>query len=137
MRSEHVASDKTVPDKMRIDKWLWCARFYKTRSLATQAVEGGKVRLNQDRVKPAKDISPGDRLSIQIGEFTWHIEILGLSPQRSAAPIAQALYREDEASVARRQLQIAEHKAAINPDAPMRGRPTKRARRQIRRFIET
>ena len=137
MRPEIAASDKTPSAKMRIDKWLWCAHFYKTRSLATQAVEGGKVRLNQERVKPAKDITPGDRLSIQIGEFTWQIEILGLSLQRSAAPIAQALYREDEASLARRVQQIAEHKAAINPDAPPRGRPTKRNRRQIRRFIET
>lgn len=136
MRPEICASDKTLPTKMRIDKWLWCARFYKTRSLATQAVEGGKVRLNQERVKPAKDITAGDRLAIQIGEFTWQIEILGLSLQRSAAPMAQTLYREDEASVLRRMEQIAEHKAAINPDAPPRGRPTKRNRRQIRRFIE-
>ena len=79
---------------------------------------------------------PGDRLSIQIGEYTWQIEILGLSLQRSATPIAQALYREDEESLQRRQQQIVEHKAAINPDAQIRGRPTKRARRQIRRFME-
>ena len=90
MRSEPTPSSKTLPTKMRIDKWLWCARFYKTRSLATQAVDGGKVRLNQERVKPAHDITPGDQLSIQIGEFTWQIEVLGLSLQRSAAPIAQA-----------------------------------------------
>ena len=136
MRSEKNPVDKAPPAKMRIDKWLWCARFYKTRSLATQAVEGGKVRVNQERVKPAKDLMPGDRLSIQIGEYTWQIEILGLSLQRSAAPLAQALYREDEESLLRRQQQIVEHKAAINPDAQIRGRPTKRARRQIRRFME-
>ena len=137
MRSESTPSSKTLPTKMRIDKWLWCARFYKTRSLATQAVDGGKVRLNQERVKPAHDIAPGDQLSIQIGEFTWQIEVLGLSLQRSAAPIAQALYREDALSLARRQQQIIEHKAAMNPDAPLKGRPTKRDRRQIRRFMET
>lgn len=137
MRSEPTPSSKTLPTKMRIDKWLWCARFYKTRSLATQAVDGGKVRLNQERVKPAHDITPGDQLSIQIGEFTWQIEVLGLSLQRSAAPIAQALYREDALSLARRQQQIIEHKAAINPDTPLKGRPTKRDRRQIRRFMET
>ena len=115
---------KPKPEKMRIDKWLWCARFYKTRSLATQAVEGGKVRLNEARVKPARDITRGDRLSIQIGEFIWQIEIWGLSLQRSAAPIAQTLYREDAVSLARRQQQIVEHKAAINPDAQIKGRPT-------------
>ena len=137
MRSEPTPPSKTLPTKMRIDKWLWCARFYKTRSLATQAVDGGKVRLNQERVKPSHDIAPGDQLAIQIGEFTWQIEVLGLSLQRSAAPIAQALYCEDALSLARRQQQIIEHKAAINPDAPLKGRPTKRDRRQIRRFMET
>lgn len=127
---------KTPPEKMRIDKWLWCARFYKTRSLATQAVEGGKVRLNTQRVKPAKEITPGDRLLIQLGEFSWQIEVLALSLQRGAAPIAQTLYREDAASLARRNEQIAQRRAATNPDVQMRGRPTKRARRQIRRFTE-
>ena len=136
-KSEMNTADKPKPEKMRIDKWLWCARFYKTRSLATQAVESGKVRLNESRVKPAHDITPSDRLSVQIGEFIWQIEILGISPQRSAAPIAQTLYHEEEASLARRQQQIAEHKAAINPDAQIKGRPTKRDRRQIHRFIQS
>lgn len=137
MPSEAYACAKTLPEKMRIDKWLWCARFYKTRSLATQAVEGGKVRLHTQRVKPAKDITVGDRLSIQLGEFTWQIEILALSLQRGAAPVAQTLYREEEASLARRKEQIAQRQAAINPDAQVRGRPTKRARRQIHRFTES
>jgi len=121
---------------MRIDKWLWCARFYKTRSLATQAVEGGKVRLNETRVKPAHDLTPGDQVSIQIGEFIWQIEILGLSPQRSAAPTAQTLYRENAASLAHRQQQIVAHKAAVSPDAHIKGRPTKRDRRHIHRLIQ-
>ena len=136
MPTEATALMKTPPEKMRIDKWLWCARFYKTRSLATQAVEGGKVRLNTQRVKPAKEIMPGDQLSIHLGEFTWQIEVLALSLQRGAAPIAQTLYREDAASLMRRNEQIAQRRAAINPDVQMRGRPTKRARRQIRRFTE-
>lgn len=131
-----LALMKTPTEKMRIDKWLWCARFYKTRSLATQAVEGGKVRLNAQRVKPAKEIVVGDQLSIQLGELTWQIEILALSLQRSAAPVAQTLYREDAASIARRTEQISQRRAAINPDVQMRGRPTKRARRQIRRFTD-
>lgn len=131
-----LALMKTPTEKMRVDKWLRCARFYKTRSLATQAVEGGKVRLNAQRVKPAKEIVVGDQLSIQLGELTWQIEILALSLQRSAAPVAQTLYREDAASIARRTEQIAQRRAAINPDVQMRGRPTKRARRQIRRFTD-
>ena len=126
-----------APERMRLDKWLWCARFFKTRSLATQAVDGGKVRLNSERVKPAKEITAGDRLTIHIGEFEWSIEVLGLSMQRGAAPVAQTLYREDPESRLRRQQQVAERKAAINPAAPLKGRPTKRDRRQIRRFTET
>jgi len=133
-----MSTDSNAPPaKMRIDKWLWCARFYKTRSLATQAVESGKVKLNQARVKPARDITPGDHLVIQIGEFAWQIAVLGLSLQRGAAVIAQTLYHEEDASLARRQQQILEHKAALNPEAQLRGRPTKRDRRQIRRFIQT
>lgn len=134
MPSEKNAAPQAPLQKMRIDKWLWCARFYKTRSLASQAVEGGKIRLNQERIKPAHDVAPGDRVSIQLGEFNWQIEILALSWQRSAAPIAQALYREEAASLARRQQQMLE-KAAIPSDVRMKGRPTKRDRRHIRRFM--
>lgn len=125
------------PEPMRLDKWLWCARFFRTRTLATQAVDGGKVRLNDARAKPAREIAPGDRLTIHIGEFEWSIEVLGLSMQRGAAPIAQTLYREDPESQARRQQQVAERKAAFDPAAPLKGRPTKRDRRKIRRFTET
>jgi ribosome-associated heat shock protein Hsp15 len=121
---------------MRLDKWLWCARFFRTRTLATQAVDGGKVRLNGARAKPAKEIAPGDLLTIHIGEFEWSIEVLGLSIQRGAAPVAQTLYREDPESRARRQQQVAERKAAFNPAALLKGRPTKRDRRKIRRFTE-
>lgn len=136
MRSENIPDKTTLLDKMRIDKWLWCARFYKTRSLATQAVEAGKVRLDRERVKPARDIKAGDQLFIQVGELIWEIEILSLSLQRSSATIAHALYREDDASVLRRQQQIAAQKAATHSEAQIRGRPTKRNRRQIRRFMD-
>ena len=119
---------------MRLDKWLWCARFFRNRTLATQAVDGGKIRLNDERAKPAKEITAGDRLTIHIGEYEWSIEVLGLSMQRGAAPVAQTLYREDPESHLRRQQQVAERKAVINPAAPLKGRPTKRDRRQIHRF---
>lgn len=125
----------TLPaEKMRIDKWLWCARFFKTRSLATQAVESGKVKLDAQRIKPARDITPGHLLSIQIGEFVWEIEVLSLSDHRGPAPMAQTLYRETEASQLRRQQQILAHQANREPGAHLKGRPTKRDRRLIKRF---
>lgn len=125
----------TLPaEKMRIDKWLWCARFFKTRSLATHAVENGKVKLDAQRIKPARDISPGHRLSVQIGEFVWEIEVLGLATHRSSATIAQTLYRETEVSQMRRQQQILALQANREPGAQLKGRPTKRDRRQIKRF---
>ena len=121
-------------EKMRIDKWLWCARFFKTRSLATQAVDSGKVKLGAQRIKPGREISPGNRLTIQVGDFVWDIEVLGLSAHRGPAPIAQTLYRETEASQLRRQQQILAHQANREPSAQLKGRPTKRDRRQIKRF---
>lgn len=121
-------------EKMRIDKWLWCARFFKTRSLATQAVDSGKVKLDAQRIKPARDITPGDRLSVQIDEFVWEIEVVGLSARRGPASIAQTLYRETEASQLRRQQQLLAHQVNREPSAQLKGRPTKRDRRQIKRF---
>jgi ribosome-associated heat shock protein Hsp15 len=124
------------PEKMRLDKWLWAARFFKTRSLATQAIDAGKVRLNGERAKPAREIKAGDRLEVRVGDYEWALSIVGLSLQRGPAPLAQALYQEDADSTARRQQQIAERKLAVNPAAEIKGRPTKRDRRLIRRFTE-
>jgi ribosome-associated heat shock protein Hsp15 len=125
--------EKISPEKMRLDKWLWAARFFKTRSLAAQAIEHGRVKLNGDRVKPARELKPGDRLELHAGEVDWVLTVRGLSMQRGPAPVAQALYEEDPASMARRQQQASERKAAADP-AAARGRPTKRDRRQIHRF---
>ncbi len=124
------------PDKMRLDKWLWAARFFKTRSLATQAVDAGKVRLSGERAKPAREIKASDRLQIGIGEVEWTLCVVGLSLQRGPAPVAQALYQEDAESIAKRQQQMADRKLQVNPAAEIKGRPTKRDRRQIRRFTE-
>jgi ribosome-associated heat shock protein Hsp15 len=121
-------------ESMRLDKWLWAARFFKTRSLATQAIDNGRVKLNGDRVKPAREIKPGDRLELRIGDFDWLLTVRGLSMQRGPAPVAQALYEEDPASHARRQQQVSDRKLAGNPGAAIKGRPTKRDRRQIHRF---
>jgi ribosome-associated heat shock protein Hsp15 len=129
-----MSAEITLSDKMRLDKWLWAARFFKTRSLATQAIEHGRVKLNGERVKPAHDVRPGDRLDIRLGEVDWALTVRGLSMQRGPAPVAQRLYEEDPASHARRQQQASERKLAVSPAAEIKGRPTKRDRRQIHRF---
>jgi ribosome-associated heat shock protein Hsp15 len=121
---------------MRLDKWLWAARFFKTRSLAAQAIAGGKVKVDGTRAKPARTIRPGDRLTIHIGAYEWLVEVVALAPQRGPAPVAQALYREDAASLAGRQAQIAERCAQEAAQGTAHGRPTKRDRRMIRRFVE-
>lgn len=123
-------------DRTRIDKWLWAARFFKTRSLASQAVEGGKIRLNGERPKPSKELKVGDRLLIHIGGYEWDIAVAALSDKRGSATVAKTLYIEDEASHARRQLQVTERKLQADPGQAIKGRPTKRDRRHIHRFTD-
>ena len=134
MPTEKATPNKIPPDRMRLDKWLWAARFFKTRSLATQAIDHGRVKLNGERVKPARDVRPSDRLDLHIGDFDWTVTVRALAMQRGPAPLAQALYEEDPASQARRQAQASERKLAASPEAAIKGRPTKRDRRQIHRF---
>lgn len=131
-----MPAEKIPPDRMRIDKWLWAARFFKTRSLASEAIENGRAKLNGVRVKPAREIRAGDRLEIHVGDADWVLTVRGLSMQRGPAPVAQRLYEEDPDSHARRQRQVSERKLAVNPAAEIKGRPTKRDRRQIHRFTE-
>jgi ribosome-associated heat shock protein Hsp15 len=119
-------------DKLRVDKWLWAARFFKTRSLAVDAVESGKVTMNEARIKPAKAIGPGDHLVIRLGQYHFEVEVLALSNRRGPAAEAQKLYRESEASKARRA-EIAANLKAL-PQPAFKGRPTKRDRREIERF---
>lgn len=121
-------------DKLRIDKWLWAARFYKTRSLSADAVEGGKVTMLGARIKPAKAVGVGDMLEIRVGKFSYEVEVLGLSNKRGGAPEAQKLYRETDASRARREELAAQLRA--QPQPAFKGRPTKRDRRDIERFEE-
>jgi ribosome-associated heat shock protein Hsp15 len=121
-------------DRVRIDKWLWAARFFKTRSLAAQAVDGGRVRLNGARVKPAKEVKPGDEVAVHIGELEWLIDIRALSARRGPAEAARQLYEEREESRVRRQVAIAARKALPEPAFGLRGRPTKRDRRMLKRF---
>jgi len=121
-------------DRIRIDKWLWAARFYKTRTLATQAVDAGHIRLNDERPKPSKEVRVGDRVAIRIGEYEWDLTVTGLADRRGSAAVARTLYVEDEASLVRRQEQMAMRRLSQEPSERIRGRPTKRDRRQIHRF---
>lgn len=134
LNTESAMNDKTPLAGMRLDKWLWAARFYKTRALATEAVENHRVEVNDGRAKPSREVRVGDRLLIRIGDVEWKLTIRGLSLQRGPAPVAQALYEEDPESHAARQQTVAERQLNRAPEAEIRGRPTKRDRRMIRRF---
>lgn len=118
-------------DSVRIDKFLWAARFFKTRSLATDAVTEGWVRLNGARTKPAHGIKVGDTFTANNGATEWEAVVLALSEVRGGAAQAQALYRETEASIARRQAVAEQHKYFREPTGALKGRPTKRDRRLL------
>lgn len=129
-------SDQRPTAKLRIDKWLWAARFFKTRSLAKAAIEGGKVQLDGQRVKVSREISVGDRLRIRQGWDEKEVIVQVLSDQRRGAPEAATLYQETDASLARRTAEAEARKAAGGMiERPLR-RPSKRERRQIHRFRE-
>ncbi len=121
---------------VRIDKWLWAARFFRTRSAAQQAIEGGKVKLNGERTKAAKELKHGDRLVIHIGGYEWSIQVLQLSAQRGPATIARTLYEESEESRANRALEVARRRRFHEPAITLKGRPTKRDRRELDRWQE-
>lgn len=123
-----------MSDTVRIDKWLWAARFFKTRSLATDAVDGGKVRLNGDRIKPARGVKAGDRLEIDNGSTEWEVIVNDLAEKRGSAVFAQTLYSETEQSVAARQKKAEQRKLFQEPSQTIKGRPTKRDRRLLDKF---
>ncbi len=123
-------------DNVRIDKWLWAARFFKTRSLATDAVDNGKVRLDGERIKPARAVKAGDLLLVDNGADTWEVTVLGISDKRGAAPVARLLYEETEASVARRASEAEARKLYREPGSMIKGRPTKRDRRALSKASE-
>jgi ribosome-associated heat shock protein Hsp15 len=121
---------------VRVDKWLWAARFFKTRSLASKACELGRVRLNAQPLKPAREVHVGDRLRITNDGGEFEIEILGLSDLRGPAAVAQTLYRESEESVENRKKAAAERKAQHEWEVLPQSRPDKRDRRKIIQFRE-
>ncbi|NMM29147.1 MAG: RNA-binding S4 domain-containing protein [Glaciimonas sp.] len=120
-----------MSDNVRIDKWLWAARFFKTRSLATDAVDSGKVRWNDERVKPARNLKPGDMLAINNGATEWEVEVVGLSDLRGSALQAQKLYAETLKSSAKRQNETEQRRLFHEPTSEIKGRPTKRDRRLL------
>jgi len=118
----------------RIDKWLWAARFFKTRELASKACEMGRVSSNGVRAKPAREVKLGDMLQVENEGGRFVLEVLGLSQQRGSAAVAQTLYRETEESAEQRRL-VAEARKLMGPvDLVQTGRPTKRDRRLIHSF---
>ena len=119
---------------VRIDKWLWAARFFKTRSLAREAISGGKVHLNGYRVKPGRALKPADTLSIQRGEEEFVVVVIELSTRRGPAPVAQTLYEESEESRLKRESRLAQRKLEREQNASRVRRPDKRQRRRLVRF---
>lgn len=125
------------PDRVRIDKWLWAARFFKTRSQATDAVDGGKVEINGETAKPSKTVKPGDEVRLRSGPYEYRLIVRGLGERRGSASVAQTLYEETAESRAAREKLAEQLKMA--PAAFVwedKGRPTKKDRRELQRFID-
>ena len=119
-------------DKLRIDKWLWAARFYKTRSLAVEEIDKGRVSINGQEVKPAREVKLGDTVSLRQGPVIRTLLVRGISSQRGPAPVAQQLYEETEESLAARAQAAEQRRLAGDPASSLEhGRPTKRDRREL------
>jgi ribosome-associated heat shock protein Hsp15 len=124
-----------MSDSVRIDKWLWAARFFKTRALAREAVKGGKVQIEGQRVKPGRSLKEGDHLTIRRGDEEYRITVQELGDRRVSATLAQEKFTEDPDSIARREAAAEQRKLDYKAKADRQRRPDKRQRRQIIRFI--
>jgi ribosome-associated heat shock protein Hsp15 len=120
-----------MSEPIRVDKWLWAARFFKTRSLATDAIDHGRVKLNGLKIKPAKTIQLNDLLDIDNGSSQWQVKVIGLSGQRGSATLARQLYTETEESIKTREQEAIRRALFPEPSADIKGRPTKRDRRLL------
>lgn len=123
-------------DSVRIDKWLWAARFFRTRALAREAIKGGKVQIEGQRVKPGRTVSEGDRLTIRRGDETFDVTVADLGDRRLSASLAQNKYVEEPASIARREAAAERKQRERESRAERPRRPDKRERRQIIRFTK-
>src|SRR5258707_4915639 len=121
-------------DRIRFDKWLWAARFYRTRGLAAVAIDAGQACIDDARVKPSHAVRAGQRIQIRRNALTWDVEVIALSERRGGAADAQKLYREDAVSVAARETEVGRRKAAAVTAPTSDGRPTKRDRRKLQEF---
>ena len=133
MQNRPAASETQA---VRLDKWLWAARFFKTRSLATDAVNGGKVELNGQRPKPAKEVKVGDLLRIRVGPFVHAVTVRALSDRRGPASAAALLFEESAESIAARERLREQHRLAPSVQYEEGGRPTKKDRRTMSAFEE-
>lgn len=122
-------------DSIRVDKWLWAARFFKTRALATAAVAGGKVQVNGSRAKPAKPVQVGDELRVRVGPYDWLITVRAVTERRGSAKDAQLLYDETADGRAARERLAEAHKIAPAPAYQGKGRPTKKDRRKLEELL--
>jgi ribosome-associated heat shock protein Hsp15 len=120
-----------MPEEVRIDKWLWAARFFKARREATEAVLGGHVRVNGGRAKPAKEVRVGDTVELRKGVLQWTVVVTGIAERRGSASVARTLYQETPESIADRERTAAERRLARQPWADLGERPTKQARRRL------
>ena len=119
---------------MRLDKWLWAARFFKTRSRAQLAIGAGRVKLNDDRVKPSHELKVGDAVMVRVSDFEWQVRVRALSDKRGPAEQAKKLYEESEASRAERQRRMDLRRWGSEPSSTLKGRPTKRDRRLLEKL---
>ena len=122
-------------ERVRFDKWLWAARFYKTRTLAAQAIDAGQARVGDERVKPAHAVRIGERVTVRRQGLVWEAHVLALSDRRGSAADAALLYRESAESIAARERALAERQAALAAQTRFTGRPTKRNRRKLEDFL--
>jgi ribosome-associated heat shock protein Hsp15 len=120
---------------VRVDKWLWAARFFKTRALASAAVAGGKVQINGSRAKPAKPVQVGDEMRVRVGPYEWLITVRGITERRGSAKDAQLLYDESPEGRAARERLAEAHKIAPAPAYQGKGRPTKKDRRKLEELL--
>lgn len=126
--------NENTPQSMRLDKWLWCARFYKTRSIATSTIKAGKIKAKGIKVKPAQIIRVGDELEIRRGSFQYEIRVSALTRSRGSAADAVQLYLESEDSITKREALASQLKLAAASQPASKGRPSKQERRKIIRF---